>query len=63
VELAACEHFNLLNHIIWRKRSGQHNDCNKESLRRYFPQTEHIMFAGSKKKIAVRLRTDTPLSG
>jgi adenine-specific DNA-methyltransferase len=50
VELAVCEHFNLLNHIIWRKPSGRHNGCNKESLRRYFPQTEHIMFAESKKK-------------
>lgn len=51
VELAICEHFNLLNHIIWRKPSGRHNGCNKESLRRYFPQTEHIMFAESKKKL------------
>lgn len=51
VELAVCEHFNMLNHIIWRKPSGRHNGCNKESLRRYFPQTEHIMFAESKKKL------------
>jgi adenine-specific DNA-methyltransferase len=42
VELAACEHFNLLNHSIWRKPSGRHNGCKKESLHRYFPQTEHI---------------------
>lgn len=51
VELAVCKHYNLLNHIIWRKPSGRHNGCNKESLRKYFPQTEHILFAESKKKL------------
>jgi len=51
VELAVAERFDMLNHIIWRKPSGRHNGCNKESLRRYFPQTEHIMFAESRKKL------------
>ncbi|MGZ5025720.1 MAG: DNA-methyltransferase [Methylobacter sp.] len=50
VDVAVSRRFNLLNHIIWRKPSGRHNGCNKESLRRYFPQTEHIMFAESRKK-------------
>lgn len=51
VELAIRRHFNLLNHIIWRKPTGRHLGCRKESLRKYFPQTEHIMFAESKKKM------------
>ncbi len=50
VEITVKQHFNLLNHVIWRKPSGRHNGCRKESLRKYFPQTEHIMFAESKKK-------------
>jgi adenine-specific DNA-methyltransferase len=45
VELAAYGHFNLLNHSIWRKPSGRHSGCKKESLHRYFPQTEHIVSA------------------
>ena len=49
VELAMAKQFEMLNHLIWRKPSGRHNGCNKESLRRYFPQTEHILFAESKK--------------
>ncbi len=52
VELQVKRHFNLLNHIIWCKPSGRHNGCRKESLRKYFPQTEHIIFASSKKKSA-----------
>ncbi|QSB01959.1 site-specific DNA-methyltransferase [Methylomonas sp. EFPC1] len=51
VEISVAERFEMLNHIIWRKPSGRHNGCNKESLRRYFPQTEHIMFAESRKKM------------
>lgn len=51
VELAVRQHFGLLNHIIWRKPSGRHNGCCKAALRRYFPQTEHIMFAESRKKL------------
>ena len=50
VERAIAERFNVLNHIIWRKQSGRHLGCNKESLRRFFPQTEHIIFAESVKK-------------
>lgn len=51
VELAVRKRFNLLNHVIWRKPTGRHLGCRKESLRKYFPQTEHIMFAESKKKM------------
>lgn len=51
VELAVCRHFELLNHIIWRKPTGRHLGCNKESLRKYFRQTEHILFAERKKKL------------
>lgn len=51
VEYAIARHFNMLNHIIWRKPSGRHQGCSKESLRRFFPQTEHILFAESKKPV------------
>ncbi|WP_223146808.1 DNA methyltransferase [Methylomonas fluvii] len=51
VELAVARHFRILNHIVWRKPSGRHNGCRKESLRRYFPQTEHIIFAESRKRL------------
>lgn len=51
VERAVAERFNVLNHIIWRKPTGRHLGCRKESLRRYFPQTEHIIFAESKKRL------------
>lgn len=51
VELAVSEHFKLLNHILWCKPSGRHLGCRKEDLRKYFPQTEHIMFAESRKHL------------
>lgn len=38
-------HFNVLNHILWVKKAGKHNGCNPLDLRRYFPQTESIVFA------------------
>lgn len=50
VELQVRNHFSFLNHIIWAKPFGRWNGCNKESLRKFFPQTEHVMFAESKKK-------------
>jgi adenine-specific DNA-methyltransferase len=50
VELAVSRHFRMLNRIVWCKPSGRHNGCSKESLRKYLPQTEHIMFAESKKR-------------
>ena len=49
VEGVVSRRFNVLNHIIWRKKNGRHLGCCKESLRKYFPQTEHIVFAQSKK--------------
>ncbi|KAB8312298.1 site-specific DNA-methyltransferase [Erwinia endophytica] len=45
IEVMMRERFNILNHIIWAKPSGHWNGCNKESLRAYFPSTEHILFA------------------
>jgi DNA modification methylase len=49
VDMAVSKYFRMLNHIIWCKPSGRHNGCSKEALRKYFPQTEHIMFAESLK--------------
>ncbi len=49
VELMIAKHFRVLNHIVWRKPTGRFLGCNKESLRKYFPQTERIIFAESKK--------------
>lgn len=51
-ELLVGESFRVLNHIAWRKPSGRHNGCNKESLTKYFPQTERIIFAESRKRRA-----------
>lgn len=51
VEGVVAKHFSMLNHIIWRKPTGRHMGCQKESLRRYFPQTEHVLFAESRKKV------------
>ncbi len=44
-EILLRERFNVLNHIIWAKPSGRWNGCRKESLRAYFPATEHVLFA------------------
>jgi site-specific DNA-methyltransferase (adenine-specific) len=49
VEVLVAKHFNVLNQIVWAKPSGRWNGCNKESLRKFFPQTEHIVFAESAK--------------
>lgn len=42
--------FKVLNHIVWRKPSGIFKRCRKESLTKFFPQTERIIFAESRKK-------------
>ncbi len=54
IDLLISKHFNLLNHIIWCKPNGHWIGCRKESLRKYFPQTEHILFAESKKPSTAR---------
>jgi DNA modification methylase len=54
IELLIAKHFKLLNHIIWCKPNGRWLSCRKESLRKFFPQTEHILFAESQKKSLVR---------
>lgn len=51
VEGVVSQHFDMLNHVMWRKPSGRHNGCCKETLRRFFPQTEHILFAESRKPV------------
>jgi site-specific DNA-methyltransferase (adenine-specific) len=51
VEVTIARRFNVLNSIIWAKQDGTYNKgglwsrANKESLRRYFEQTERIIFA------------------
>lgn len=50
-ELLLGEYFTVLNHLVWRKPSGRHLGCNKESLTKFFPQTERIIFAESAKRL------------
>ena len=45
LELLINKRYSVLNHIVWVKESGRHKGCRKESLRKYFPQTERIIFA------------------
>ncbi|UUE37952.1 site-specific DNA-methyltransferase [Pectobacterium aroidearum] len=45
IELLMRERFNVRNHIIWAKPSGQWKKCHKEDFRAYFPATERIIFA------------------
>lgn len=44
-ELLIKERFNVVNNIVWRKPRGRHNGCYQEGLRRYYTQTERIIFA------------------
>ncbi len=44
------QHLNVLNHIIWRKPTGRHLGTCIPAQRKYFPQTERIIFAESRKK-------------
>lgn len=44
-ELVVAEHFEVLNHIVWNKPRGMHLRQRKESLRRFFPASERIIFA------------------
>jgi site-specific DNA-methyltransferase (adenine-specific) len=48
-EMLIGRRFHVLNHIVWKKNQGRWLGCNKESLRKYFPQTERIIFAESRK--------------
>ena len=50
-ELLINEHMRVLNHIVWRKPTGRHLGCHIPGQRKYFPQTERIIFAESYKKI------------
>ncbi len=53
-ELVLGEFFAVLNHIVWRKNTGRWLGCNKESLTKFFPQTERIIFAESVKKLPLQ---------
>ena len=44
------KHLRVLNHIVWRKPTGRHLGCHIPAQRKYFPQTERIIFAESYKK-------------
>lgn len=44
------KHMRVLNHIVWRKPTGRHLGCHVAGQRKYFPQTERIVFAESYKK-------------
>lgn len=48
-ELLIGQRFRVLNHIVWKKNQGRWLGCNKESLTKFFPQTERIIFAESRK--------------
>lgn len=51
VELAIAKRFNVLNRIVWakgeggKKAQGRWASASKEALRRFFPETEYIVFA------------------
>jgi len=45
IEMVTKQYFNVLNHLVWVKKEGRHKGCNAQSLRKYFPQTERIIFA------------------
>lgn len=45
LELLINQQFKVLNHIVWVKESGRHKACCKETLTKFFPQTERIIFA------------------
>jgi adenine-specific DNA-methyltransferase len=51
VEVQIGARLNVLNRIIWRKQDGTQNEgglwsrANKDILRRYFEQAEHVIFA------------------
>lgn len=49
MELQISQLFKPLNHIVWRKNTGRYQASCKEQLTKYFPQTERIIFAESKK--------------
>lgn len=50
-ELLINKHLNVLNHIVWRKPTGRHLATCVPNQRKYFPQTERIIFAESYKKV------------
>jgi len=55
VECIARDHLDVLNHLVWVKRQGWHAKAEEEALRRYFPQTERVIFAEHRGSDAVAL--------
>lgn len=49
-EVLINKHLQVLNHIVWRKPTGRHLGTCIPAQRKYFPQTERIIFAESRKK-------------
>ncbi|MGQ5524816.1 DNA-methyltransferase [Chitinimonas sp. PSY-7] len=45
VELLIAERLQVLNQIVWAKPTGRHMGTCRASQRRFFPQTERILFA------------------
>ncbi len=45
-ELLVRQRFEVLSHIVWAKPSGPWRRMHKPDLRRFFPSTERIIFAG-----------------
>lgn len=45
-EMLMRSRFEVLNHIIWAKPSGPWRRMHKPDLRKFFPSTERILFAG-----------------
>ncbi|EJB8443179.1 site-specific DNA-methyltransferase [Vibrio parahaemolyticus] len=45
-EILMRSRFEVLNHIIWAKPSGPWKRMHKPDLRKFFPSTERVLFAG-----------------
>ncbi len=45
VEVEIAKRFHILNRIVWIKEEGTYKRNAPEGLRRFFPQTEHVIFA------------------
>ncbi|EHK0750566.1 site-specific DNA-methyltransferase [Vibrio parahaemolyticus] len=45
-EILVRQRFEVLSHIVWAKPSGPWNKMHKPDMRKFFPSTERIIFAG-----------------
>ncbi|ODN41117.1 hypothetical protein BGC07_17740 [Piscirickettsia litoralis] len=48
ISVALSKYLEVLSHIVWNKPNGRHLMVQRSSQRKYFPQTEHVLFAESK---------------